>query len=171
MRESVETRQAPVAVVAAIVVAVGVAVGACSGSAASTPDAHPAPFVDPRAAVCDTVEAGATPSFDVIQQMFVDDCASCHSIGVDLNLSPGVAWGDLVNHPAPQAEACGGVLVVPGDPSSSYLYEKLTSDTPCSGHRMPWDEFGPRPLPSCAIALVRNWIAAGAAGPSDGGGQ
>jgi hypothetical protein len=147
-------------------------VASCGSGGARATDAREAGRVDPRGALCATVEAGATPSFEVIQALFTQDCSSCHATGDDLNLSAGIAWGNLVNHPAPPTESCGGILVVPGDPSSSYLYQKLSNDKPCQGTRMPRSELGVNPLPSCAIDLVRSWIAAGAAASaSDGGGQ
>jgi len=101
--------------------------------------------------------------FGIIQQIFVDDeCRSCHAPGADLDLSPGVAWTNLVNHAAPPAEACGGTLVVPGDPDASYLYQKVSSKKPCAGAQMPLGEFASNPLPDCVVALVRDWIASGA---------
>jgi hypothetical protein len=119
--------------------------------------------VDPRAAIC--ADAGApTPSYAVIQQIFEAECLSCHTAGNDLVLTADVSWANLVGRPAP--ETCGGVLVVAGDASSSYLYQKLTSAHPCSGTRMPAGEFGPVPLPDCVLALVRDWINAGAVGPN-----
>jgi hypothetical protein len=130
---------------------------------------------DPRAAICATASAAGvttSPPFDLIQQIFDDNCTSCHSPGADVDLSPGVAWGNLVGHPAPAAEACGGTLVVAGDPGSSYLYQKISSNQPCSGARMPRTEFASDPLPDCVIALVASWIGEGAPGPAaDGGGN
>jgi hypothetical protein len=154
----------------------------CSGATSGSPDAHPdlhadvppGETQDPRAAICATASAAgvtASPPFDVVQQIFDDNCTSCHSPGADVDLSPGVAWGNLVGRPAPSTESCGGTLVVPGDPSASYLYQKLSSNQPCSGVRMPRTEFASDPLPDCVIALVANWIATGAPGPgADGGG-
>jgi mono/diheme cytochrome c family protein len=125
--------------------------------------------MDPRAAICATADAaglGAAPPFDLIQQIFDDNCVSCHSPGADVDLSPGVAWTNLVGRPAPSPEACGGTLVVPGDAEASYLYQKLSLAQPCSGARMPRTEFASDPLPDCVTALVRNWIATGAPGPT-----
>jgi hypothetical protein len=148
--------------------------GARDAQADRHADVPPAEQSDPRAAVCATASADgvtAAPPFSIIQQIFDYNCVYCHSQGADLELSPGVAWGNLVGRPAPPTEACGGTLVVPGDPSASYLYQKLSSDQPCSGARMPRSEFASEPLPDCAIALVANWISAGAPGPAadDGG--
>jgi len=145
----------------------------CRGTAA--PVFHDAAVVDQvdRTALCAHYEALATSlsSFGVVQQVFDDSCASCHT-GAALDLSDGRAWMDLVNHAPPPEEACGLTLVVPGDPASSYLYQKLTSPDPCAGKQMPLDEFfSSVPLPDCVTGLIRAWIQAGAP-PSglDGGG-
>ena len=153
----------------------------CGGGARATPDARAdlpedrqsVEQQDPRAAICATADAAgetAAPPFDLIQQIFVDNCVSCHSPGADVDLSPAVAWSNLVNRPPPATEACGGTLVIPGNAAMSYLYQKLSLDQPCSGARMPRSEFASDPLPDCAIALVGSWIAAGAPGPTSDGG-
>ena len=51
------------------------------------------------------------------------------------------------------------VRIVPGDPAGSLLYRKITEDAPPCGSRMPQ---AADPLPPALIALVRDWIAAGA---------
>lgn len=53
----------------------------------------------------------------------------------------------------------GLVRVVPGDPAASLLYRKISDDAPPCGSRMPQ---AADPLPPALIALVRDWIAAGA---------
>jgi hypothetical protein len=144
----------------------------CGGGAAAPRDAAvDVPVaVDPRAAICAEVDAGAPVGFDVVQAVFTHNCVICHAPGNDLDLVAGVAWQDLVNHPAPAAEACGGTLVVPGNPDASYLYQKLTNPSPCSGSQMPRTDLLPDPLPDCVIALIRTWIEEGApSSPSDGG--
>ncbi len=58
--------------------------------------------------------------------------------------------------------ACGGsglVRVQPGDAANSLLYRKISEDAPPCGTRMPQ---GLAPLSPDLIALVRDWIAAGA---------
>ena len=130
---------------------------------------------DPRAAICATAEAAgetAAPPFDVDPAIFDDNCTSCHSHGADLDLSPGLAWTNLVGrdgagHGVVRRDAGGA----PAIPAASYLDQKISTDHPCSGTRMPRTEFAPDPLPDCVIALVRNWIAAGAPGPGADGGQ
>jgi hypothetical protein len=147
--------------------------GCTGGSHSPTPDGGAVDWQDPRASVCTRADAAgqtAAPPFDVIQQIFDENCVSCHTHGADLDLSPGLAWGDLVGASPPIMESCGGTLVVAGDPNASYLLQKISTDQPCYGMRMPRTEFAPDPLPECAIALVRNWIVAGAPGPANGDG-
>jgi len=139
--------------------------------ATSSPEVHDAAAIDHPAPVdplCVGPEDGAAPippTFALMQAIFDRNCVSCHSPGADLVLEAGVAWSNLVSRPAPLSESCGGTLVVPGDPDASYIYQKLSSDHPCSGMRMPRGEFGSEPLADCVTALVRAWIATGAPGP------
>ena len=104
-----------------------------------------------------------------MQTIFDQSCVTCHTTGNDLNLEAGLSWANLVNQPAPTAETCGGTLVVPGNPSASYLDQKLTSPAPCSGSQMPRTDLLPDPLPACVTALVVAWIAEGAPGPATDG--
>ena len=121
--------------------------------------------VDPRLALC--------ARYQVVQQVFDDNCVGCHTAGAALDLSDGVSFAHIVNHAAPVAESCGGFLIAPGDPGSSYLYQKLTAVHPCAGMQMPLDElFESQPLPDCMTSIVRDWIQAGAQPPpADGGPQ
>jgi hypothetical protein len=123
--------------------------------------------VDPRVALCDRyrVADAASPSFEVVQQIFDDNCATCHSTGAAVDLSRGNSFANIVNHAAPSVEACGGILIVPGDPAASYVYQKLTTAHPCAGAQMPLDElFTSQPLPDCVTTIVHDWIVAGAPG-------
>jgi hypothetical protein len=147
--------------------ALALLVAGCHGSSAAPIDAGVDAAVDrsvsdPRAAICAQVDAGAPVSFQIVQTIFDQNCITCHTRGDDLNLQAGASWADLVNQAAPATESCGGVLVVPGDPASSYLYVKLTSATPCYGSQMPRTSLFPNPLPDCVTALVGSWIAEGA---------
>jgi hypothetical protein len=117
-------------------------------------------------------DAAGAPPFALIQQIFDDNCTTCHIAGDIVDLSQGHSYADLVGQPSVAPETCGGTLVVPGQPDASYLYQKLTNDTPCYGSRMPRTEFGASPLPDCVTNVVRAWIAAGApnqAGAIDAG--
>jgi hypothetical protein len=148
-----------------LVVLLGSIPFSCGGPAA--PVVHDAAVpdqVDRIAALCAHYQALAMSlsSFDVVQHVFDDSCASCHT-GAALDLSDGRAWNDLVNRAPPAEEACGQTLVVPGDPASSYLYQKLTNPRPCVGKQMPLDEFfSSVPLPECVTSLIGAWIQAGA---------
>lgn len=144
----------------------------CSGGPARTdkPDSArntdgPA-FSDPRAAICAAVDAVGTVPYTIVQQVFDRQCVSCHTQGADLVLEDNVSWNNLVNQPGPLAESCGGLLVVAGDPSMSYLFEKVASSSPCSGLQMPRGELGSEPLPNCVIDLISSWIRQGAPGPA-----
>jgi hypothetical protein len=146
---------------------------ACTANAAqiATTDAgrQDAPRADPRASIC-ADPAAAAPPYRLIQQIFDVNCTSCHVAGPMVNLSAGASWNDLVQNPTPTPESCGGVLVVPGQPSMSYLFEKLTNATPCYGRQMPMGEFASNPLPDCVSEIVRAWIEEGAPPPpSDAG--
>jgi hypothetical protein len=141
--------------------------GTASAPDASAPDLATEP---PDLELCDPSEvgdAGETPSFTNVQRVFDFTCIGCHCCGDPLTLSAAVSYGNLINKPPGNSdirvnESCGGVLVKPGDPSSSYLYQKISNTHPCAGNPMPLNEFGFEPLPACAQDLVRRWILAGA---------
>lgn len=77
---------------------------------------------------------------------------------------PTPAWGlvlvdpDVAQHLVGVASgSCPGWMrVVPGSPEQSLLYEKISSDHPPCGARMPW---GPEILPESSIRCVRDWIS------------
>jgi hypothetical protein len=147
--------------------AILIVVPACAGAAGPPRDAAgtDSARVDPRSVVCADPNAAAPP-FALVQKIFNDNCTTCHAgMGAMVDLAPAVAWSGLVGQPAPAPDTCGGTLVVPGDPDTSYLYQKLSSATPCYGEQMPLGDFGPKPLPDCVVAIVRAWIAEGAPGP------
>lgn len=98
-----------------------------------------------------------------IQALFNARCSNCHvksggSPEAGLNLDPGASWDSLVN--APSHEQLGRILVVPGQPSNSVMFEKINCATPNAGGRMPHE---PRtPLPLTEQALIFDWITLGA---------
>jgi len=51
------------------------------------------------------------------------------------------------------------MLVTPSDPNGSYLLEKISSDHPASGARMPYLS---NPLPGGEITAIGQWIEQGA---------
>jgi hypothetical protein len=105
----------------------------------------------------------ASVSFSgAVQPIFTASCASagCHKGATaqkGLNLSVGASYAKLVN--VLTAECSDGrKLVLPGQPSQSYLVEKLMGVSLCSGTQMP--KMGA--IPSAEIQTISNWICAGA---------
>jgi hypothetical protein len=87
--------------------------------------------------------------------------AGCHSGAKPkegLALQASVAYSELVGVAASQ---CGGTrkLVAPGDPSASYLMQKLLGVDICTGTQMP--KAG-QTLPKAQLDSIGAWICAGA---------
>jgi hypothetical protein len=96
---------------------------------------------------------------DEIQPIFTTSCAiaNCH-IGdgaAQLNLEAGRAFAELVGVPSTEVDS---LLVVPGDPDASYLFEKITVEEPRQGDRMPIGNA----LDPLDVEAVRQWIEGGA---------
>jgi len=137
---------------------------------AAAPDASPPDVGSPP----DGGDVGSPPDggggdFAAVLSIFAARCVICHDptkqglpTYPQLPLTAAEAYAALVGHPAD--EACGGTRVVAGDPQASYLLQKLTHDTPCSGLRMPRSFEGPiaPPLSADQVAAITAWIAAGA---------
>lgn len=111
-----------------------------------------------------------TSSFDTIQAtIFNVRCvnAGCHGTNSPANLVllPGASYGNLINvAPTNDAARARGLLrVVPGDPDHSFLLIKLTGPPSDEGSAMP---LTPPALSANQISLIREWILAGAPGPS-----
>jgi len=106
------------------------------------------------------------PTLGQIQAVvFTPSCATvaCHTgpsgnpLPGGLNLSSEVAsLAALVGIPSVQQPTI--MLVVPNDPDSSYLIQKL-GNMPLTGSQMP---FGGAPLDPAVIAEIRQWIQDGA---------
>lgn len=113
--------------------------------------------------------SGCTPTIDSIQKtVFVPRCATagCHTGPTpqgDLDL--GAAGVDARLAGATATQCAGKTLVVPGNPSGSYLIEKLGAKPSC-GASMP--SGGPALDPS-DVACISNWIAGIKPGSIDGG--
>ncbi|MFQ5640653.1 MAG: hypothetical protein ACE5IR_21955 [bacterium] len=110
---------------------------------------------------------------DQIQSVFDTNCTRCHSPGGigfiqtggndnnGLDLTRGNAYGKLVNQPTFEEPGTAPQLrVAPGDPDGSYIIQKISSDSPKFGRRMPLD--GPPYLSQADIQLIRDWITEGA---------
>ena len=100
---------------------------------------------------------------EIQAQVFTPACSDCHAAGghpTGLMLSDALtSWGGLVG----QSTAAGDAIrVVAGDPGASFLIEKISSDDPSRGDRMPWSAPA---LSTERIAGIRSWVLAGAAEP------
>src|SRR5262249_22993871 len=121
-------------------------------------------FTATRAAAVTSCTQGLD-TFAVIQQRVFGahgcSVSTCHgtSRSGELELLPDVAYDQLVGVPATNA-AAGGVRVVPGEPSASFLVRKLRGTLAAGeGSRMP---LVGAPLGDGEIALGEAWIAGGA---------
>lgn len=99
-----------------------------------------------------------------IQPIFTNNCAGCHSVngiadlrGIALRLTTEESFGGLVNQSSVQDDSF--TLVIPGDAATSLLVEKIESNNPTVGARMPL--FGPA-LKQAEVDLIKNWIDQGA---------
>jgi hypothetical protein len=104
-----------------------------------------------------------TFSTQIQQQILNPACVACHTDegrtpASNLNLKTGVSIANLVN--AASVGKTGAVRVIPGNPSGSYLIQKLEGAPDIVGLRMPRN--GPPFLTTEQIALIRQWIQNGA---------
>jgi hypothetical protein len=111
--------------------------------------------------VTDSGTDALQPTLKSIQDnVFTPICTQCHlgpAAPRGLRLDEASAFAMLVN--APSAEVPSLNRVTPGDPGNSYLIQKLEG-TAAVGGQMP---LGQPPLPQATIAVIRQWIANGAA--------
>jgi mono/diheme cytochrome c family protein len=107
-----------------------------------------------------------TFSTQIQQQILNPACVACHTdegrvpagAAPGLNLKTGVSIANLVN--AGSTGKPGSVRVIPGNPSGSYLIQKLEGAPDIVGLRMPRN--GPPYLTTEQVALIRQWIQNGA---------
>jgi hypothetical protein len=110
------------------------------------------------------------PTFTSIQQDIFEGsdssgraaCTQCHISGSALSagliLTQDVAYDHLVN--APSRFKPGAIFVIPGDPESSYLVQKLEGAPGIVGLRMPRTA-GPY-LMDGQMTILKRWISLGA---------
>lgn len=111
------------------------------------------------------MEGDAAPRLsELVESFFVPTCVlgRCHTTlapagNLSLTGRRVPVHEALVN--ATSSGAPPRLLVVPGDPAASYLLEKLESDDPAAGTRMPPP---PALLPRAQVERLRAWILAGA---------
>jgi hypothetical protein len=110
---------------------------------------------------------GLQPTFQSIQDnVFTPVCTGCHAgagAPLGLRLDEGSSYALLVN--ASSVEVPSLQRVQPGNPDASYIIQKLEG-TAAVGSRMPLNA---PPLPASTIAVIRQWIAAGAPSSSASG--
>jgi hypothetical protein len=101
-------------------------------------------------------QARADSLFGIIQgEIFTPICVRCHFLpyapyGMSLEADRSRL---IVGRPSNGHE--GMRIVVPGDPSRSYLLWKLEGRSGITGFRMP---FGMEPLPESQMRTIRSWI-------------
>jgi hypothetical protein len=110
------------------------------------------------------------PTFASVQSLIISQpdvsgrtaCVPCHTsagrtpaAGLNLAVDP---YNALVN--APARNRPGEILVIPGDPTNSYLIRKLRGGPNISGQRMPLN--GPPHLTDGQILVIERWIQLGA---------
>jgi mono/diheme cytochrome c family protein len=125
----------------------------CSSSPSSPSTTNPAP----------TPASGPTFSVQVQAQILTPACVPCHTDegrtpSGGLNMKPGSAYASLIN--VASTGKAGAVRVIPGNPSGSYLIQKLEGAADIVGLRMPRN--GPPYLTDAQVALIRQWIQNGA---------
>lgn len=111
---------------------------------------------------------GLTANFQSIQDnVFTPICTRCH-IGANapegLQLDQAHSFALLVG--VPSAEKPGVLRVSAGDPTDSYIIQKLQNSNGIVGAQMP---FGGPYLPQSTIDVIKQWITNGAAAPAAAG--
>lgn len=108
-----------------------------------------------------------TPALSFAQQIQAEilnsACVSCHTDdgrtpSGGLNLKSGSAHAALVG--VASSRKAGAIRVIAGNPSGSYLVQKLEGAADIVGLRMPRN--GPPFLTEAQVALIRQWIQSGA---------
>ena len=106
-------------------------------------------------------DAGMTYSGRV-ERLIIKRCEGCHDAEKakgQLVLDPGTGYDNLVGRASTRVPDV--VLVRPGDPDGSLLWQKLNG-TAREGKGMPLTPHGWKKLPEKELELIRAWIADGA---------
>ena len=107
--------------------------------------------------------SGVSFAQQIQAQILTPACTSCHTDdgrtpSGGLNLKAGSAYAALVG--VASSSKPGATRVIAGNPSGSYLVQKLEGAADIVGLRMPRN--GPPFLSDAQVALIRQWIQAGA---------
>lgn len=135
---------------------VTLALAACGGGSGEGLDANGRPLTDGGGGA-DTLQ----PTLASMQaRVLTPMCVGCHAgaaAPAGLRLDEGSSHALLVG--VPSAEVGSVLRVAPGNPGASYLVQKLEGSA-AVGARMP---LGGPYLDSATMAVIRQWIANGAA--------
>ena len=110
-----------------------------------------------------TTPTGPSFATQIQAQILNPACTACHTDegrtpSGGLNLKSGTSYAQLVS--VASVGKAGAVRVIPGNPSGSYLVQKLEGAADIVGLRMPRN--GPPYLTDAQVALIRQWIQNGA---------
>ena len=120
------------------------------------------------AAACSQVEVPVVPDgtpvsyAEHLEPLVIARCLNCHTTEepeAELVLEIGTGYGQMVNRASTQVPEV--LIVAPGDPEASYLWQKLVHDVEI-GRGMPRTVIGAIELPSNELDLYRRWIEDGA---------
>ncbi|MDI1480073.1 PE-PGRS family protein [Polyangium sp. y55x31] len=105
----------------------------------------------------------ASVAFADVQAILTASCAigGCHTGAAPkqgLDLTSASAHADLVDVPAEQCAGGTRMRVKPGEPSESYLIDKIMNVDKCSGNKMP----PAIALSDAKIQTISDWICGGA---------
>jgi len=132
-----------------------IALAACGGNDRAPPDASSVPPADAAQIAC---PSSGPISFKTDVVPLIGHCSAadgCHGVGRLLTWP----YQALINVAAADCSD-QRVIVKPGDPSASYLVDKLLGVSLCSGARMPLQG---APLSDADMAKIEAWICQGAA--------
>jgi len=97
-----------------------------------------------------------------VEPVFISECGDCHGAEKPkkgLDLSKGRGFDHIVGKASNEVPEM--LLVKPGDPDASYLWQKL-QHTAKEGRGMPRTIFSSKMLPAAELDVVKKWITDGA---------
>ena len=119
-------------------------------------------------AACNQVEVPVVPDdtqvsyAEHLEPLVIARCLECHTHEepeAKLVLEVGTGYGQMVNRASTQIPEV--LIVAPGDPDASYLWQKLIHDVEI-GRGMPRTVIGAIELPEAELDLYHRWIEDGA---------
>jgi hypothetical protein len=142
-----------------VLLLVAALLGGCAGSGAGL-DQNGNP-IGTGSSAPSSAPAGVAADFQSIQDsIFTPICTRCHigaSAPEGLQLDAAHSYAMLVG--VPSAEVASELRVKAGDPTDSYLIQKLEGSSGIVGAQMP---FGGPYLPQSSIDMIKQWITSGA---------